>query len=97
MSSCHNVWAASFAALAIAVVVSAAPGALARAAGPPALAEAPPEVPGSSFNSNAGPFAERFTNVVVTTHEGDNVHFYDDLLKDKVVLINFMYASCEDR
>jgi protein SCO1 len=36
-----------------------------------------------------------FPNVVLTTHEGKKVRFYDDLLKDKIVLINFMYVRCE--
>ena len=40
--------------------------------------------------------AERsFPNVVLTTHEGKKVRFYDDLIKDKIVLINFMYVKCE--
>jgi protein SCO1/2 len=40
--------------------------------------------------------AERsFPNVVLTTHEGKRVRFYDDLVKDKIVLINFMYVKCE--
>jgi protein SCO1/2 len=36
-----------------------------------------------------------FPNVLLTTHEGKKVRFYDDLLKDKIVVINFMYANCE--
>src|SRR5262249_46340531 len=36
-----------------------------------------------------------FPNLVLTTHEGHKVRFYDDLLKDKIVLINMMYARCE--
>jgi protein SCO1/2 len=36
-----------------------------------------------------------FPNVLLTTHEGRKVRFYDDLIKDKIVLINFMYAKCE--
>jgi protein SCO1/2 len=36
-----------------------------------------------------------FPNVVLTTHLGTKVRFYDDLLKDKIVMINFMYAKCE--
>jgi protein SCO1 len=40
--------------------------------------------------------AERsFPNVTLTTHEGKKVRFYDDLLKDKIVLINFMYVKCD--
>jgi protein SCO1 len=41
-------------------------------------------------------FRERhFPNVVLTTHEGKRVRFYEDLMKDKIVIINFMYAKCE--
>src|SRR5262245_56329635 len=36
-----------------------------------------------------------FPNVALTTHEGKKVRFYDDLIKDKIVTINFMYADCE--
>lgn len=41
------------------------------------------------------PWQDRFPNVELQTHEGKTVHFYDDLIKDKLVAINFMYASCE--
>lgn len=37
-----------------------------------------------------------FPNVPLITHEGEVVRFYDDLIKDKTVLINFMYARCGD-
>ena len=36
-----------------------------------------------------------FPNVQLITHEGKKVRFYDDLIKDKIVVINFMYAKCE--
>lgn len=40
--------------------------------------------------------AERnFPNVVLTTHEGKKVKFYDDLMKDKIVIFNFMYVKCD--
>ncbi len=35
-----------------------------------------------------------FPNVPLLTHEGKLVNFYDDLIKDKTVLINFMYVRC---
>jgi len=35
-------------------------------------------------------------NVTLRTHENKEVRFYDDLVKDKVVIINMMYASCKD-
>ena len=36
-----------------------------------------------------------FPNVVLTSHQGKQVKFYDDLLKDKIVILNLMYASCD--
>jgi protein SCO1/2 len=38
--------------------------------------------------------AEHFGNLQVVTHEGERVGFYQGLLRDRVVLINMMYASC---
>lgn len=38
-----------------------------------------------------------FPNYELTTHEGKKVRFYDDLIKDKIVVINFMYADCEGK
>jgi protein SCO1/2 len=35
-----------------------------------------------------------FPDVVLTTHEGKRVRFYEDLLKDKIVVLNLMYANC---
>ena len=35
-------------------------------------------------------------NVNLVTHTGKNVHFYDDLVKDKMVVLNFMYTHCEN-
>ncbi|HEX8722589.1 MAG TPA: SCO family protein [Pyrinomonadaceae bacterium] len=36
-----------------------------------------------------------FPNVELVTHEGRKVRFYDDLIRGKIVVINFMYAKCE--
>ena len=51
------------------------------------------------FNSAKTPrerLAERsFPNITLTTHEGKKVKFYDDLIKDKIVIINFMYVKCD--
>src|SRR5215217_9284309 len=42
--------------------------------------------------------AERsFPNVTLTTHNGEKVRFYDDLIKDKIVIINFMYVKCDGK
>lgn len=39
---------------------------------------------------------QRFVNNPLLTHDGQQVRFYDDLLKDKTVLINFMYVQCKN-
>jgi protein SCO1/2 len=38
--------------------------------------------------------AVRLPNVRFRTHDGREVHFYDDLIRGKQVVINFMYAGC---
>ncbi len=37
-----------------------------------------------------------FPNVTLQTQDGKNVRFYDDLVKDKIVTINFFFAHCEE-
>jgi len=39
--------------------------------------------------------ADYFPNIVLTTQDGKDVHFYDDLLKGKIVALNFIYTQCE--
>jgi protein SCO1/2 len=36
-----------------------------------------------------------FPDVTLTTHEGQRVRLYDDLIRDKIVVLNFFYATCE--
>jgi protein SCO1/2 len=36
-----------------------------------------------------------YTNAVFHTHEGKPVRMYDDLIRGKISIINFFYASCE--
>ena len=38
--------------------------------------------------------SDRIPNFELRTHEGRPVRFYDDLVKDHTVLVNFMYATC---
>lgn len=40
--------------------------------------------------------ANYFPNVALTTHDGRTVRFFDDLIKGKVVAINFIYTTCPD-
>jgi protein SCO1/2 len=36
-----------------------------------------------------------FPDVRLTTHEGKKVRFYEDLIENRCVMINFMYARCQ--
>jgi protein SCO1/2 len=37
-----------------------------------------------------------FPNVTLTTHTGETVRFFDDLIEGKVVVVNFIYTTCPD-
>src|SRR4029077_15107933 len=40
--------------------------------------------------------ADYFPNVPLTTQDGIKVHFYDDLIKGKIVVIDLIYTHCVD-
>jgi protein SCO1/2 len=40
--------------------------------------------------------SQYFPNVELKTHEGKTVKFFEDLIQDKVVVINFIYTECPD-
>ena len=47
--------------------------------------------------NNGSPWgANYFPNVHLVTQDGKTVHFYSDLLKGKMVVINFIYTKCRD-
>ena len=41
----------------------------------------------STANRGTFPYADRLPNLVLKAHTGRNVRFYEDLIKDKIVLI----------
>jgi protein SCO1 len=56
---------------------------------PTATAEVPgPKARKRQFGANY------FPNVELRTHDGRTVRFYDDLLKNKIVVLNLFYAKC---
>jgi protein SCO1/2 len=63
---------------------------------PGVVALSSPRAFGETTSPGRGPRADYFPNVVLRTHENKTVRFYDDLIKGKIVLINFMYAKCAD-
>jgi protein SCO1/2 len=63
-----------------------------------ALAERPPAPPVppidyQAYTSRA--LREHFPNVPLVTQDKKTVRFYDDLIKDKVLIIQFMFTNCE--
>src|SRR5207237_3820378 len=50
-------------------------------------------IPLVAQNSRWG--ANYFPNVTLTTQDGASVHFYDDLIKGKIVAINLIYTTCK--
>lgn len=62
----------------------------------PRLLEFPQNTPsGKCSQTHSGPHADYFQNVIVHTHEGQKALFYDDLLRGKIILINFMSVRNE--
>jgi protein SCO1 len=39
---------------------------------------------------------QHFPDIPLITHEGKHVRFYDDLIKDKIVSLNFFFAKCDE-
>lgn len=56
---------------------------------------APTHPLGAKPDASPGPTASAFPNILLLTQENKQVRFYDDLVKGKTVLVNFIYTSCE--
>jgi protein SCO1/2 len=69
------------------------PGAAAAATGENPLAKFAPETPELARRRIQ---QQHLPNIPLVTHEGKEVRFYDDLVKDKFVMLNFFYAVCAD-
>jgi len=65
-------------------------------AGGAALLGATGILPGLAPRATARMRPGYFPNVLMTTQDGAALRFYDDLLRDKIVAINFMYTECGD-
>ena len=55
-------------------------------------------VEGNSARTSGGARwgADYFPNVPLTSHKGEELRFFDDLIEGKVVVINFIYTTCPD-
>lgn len=52
--------------------------------------------PATAAGDERGWHGNWFPNVVLTTQDGKKVRFYDDVLKGKIVSLNFIYTNCGD-
>lgn len=73
----------------------------ASAEGDPSVAEVKKAVAAATAVSRRQPPSEAqsrdyFTDLPLQTQDGKTVRFYSDVLKDRVVVINFIFTSCED-
>ena len=51
----------------------------------------------STVEAHAGRWGKDYVpNVPVITQDGKTLNFYDDLIKDKIVVLSFIYTSCKD-
>jgi protein SCO1 len=48
----------------------------------------------ASTPQQAGPKVNEFPNYVLESHDGRKLRFYDDMLKNKIVVIGMMYTAC---
>lgn len=55
-----------------------------------------PDPAADYFGYTAGTLRSHFPNVVLTTQDNRKVRFYDDVIRGNVVMIQFMFANCEE-
>jgi protein SCO1/2 len=81
-------------ALLMTVIVNICCGSLLSIAaqqGTPAQAQKPSQ----ATDAAQSPAEKYFTQVVLVNQDGEKMRLYSDLLKDKVIIINFFFATCQ--
>jgi protein SCO1 len=71
-------------------------GAAAAATAAFTMMGAQPEATRYAANTGKTHGTDYFPNVMLTNQDGEQVEFYNDLIKDKFVVINMMYAQCSE-
>ncbi len=63
----------------------------------PLVVETPSTQTSTSISKKKSRWGENyFPNTTLITQDGEKRQFFDDLIKDKVVAINFIFTSCQD-
>jgi len=68
---------------------------MALAAAPSAFAESADSATAATSEQEEERARSYFTNLELINQDGETVRFFDDVLKDKVVVINFIFTNCE--
>ncbi|MCP1419736.1 cytochrome oxidase Cu insertion factor (SCO1/SenC/PrrC family) [Pseudomonas laurylsulfativorans] len=56
-----------------------------------------PAVPGTAVVEDVTPWGrDYFPNTLLTDQDGQQMRFFDDMIKGKVVVINFIFTTCSD-
>lgn len=92
--SCRSYFPAAAGLAALVALAVSAP--FANAHGVAGNADHHPAVASSTGNAGTVWGADYFPNPLLTSHQGKQLRFFSDLIKDKVVVINFIYTSCPD-
>lgn len=87
----------AFATLVLCTLVLCVLGAaLASAQKPPAQAGSPQAGSGGGAPSISRWHGEYFPNTILIDQDGNKLRFYDDVIRGKVVAINFIFTTCTD-
>jgi len=100
-------WLRGLAVLSLLFLASSAGGAGTGAEAVPDCHDAQPAEASTGWRVSPAPSAgevnpdrkkhsDRFPNVRLLTQNEEPVRFYEDLVKDRIVIVNFMYAECEN-
>ena len=94
--TCMQLMIATFLLGVTLLALTPAPAAAATAG--PAASSSTGGASAGSNTSNAGAIwgANYFPDAVLTSQEGKHLRFFSDLIKGKVVVINFIYTNCPD-
>jgi len=68
---------------------------MALAVVPSAVAESADSATAATSEQEEERARSYFTNLELINQDGETVRFFDDVLKDKVVVINFIFTNCE--
>lgn len=59
------------------------------------FALAPPAISEQSAEDHDAASRDYFSDTYLVNQDGEQVRFYSDVLKDQIVVINFMFANCQ--